>query len=89
MPLSPLKKQLLRTLQSAAHTGQLDAFLEDLLTLKEYQELAVRWEIIRRLAKGDPQRHIADELGVGIATVTRGARMLQNPQGGFHRMLKQ
>ncbi len=59
--------------------------LEDLLlgltTEKERQELAQRIEIVKRLLAGEPQHKIAADLGVGVATVTRGSKELA--QGRF------
>lgn len=56
------------------------AILKDLLvgitTPAEREALTNRIEIVRRLLKGDPQADIAADLGVGIATVTRGSREL-------------
>lgn len=66
----------------------LKSFLEDLLTQKELQEIPVRWEIIRRLQKGDVHKNIAKKLKVGIATVTRGANELKDKNGGFIKVLK-
>lgn len=66
----------------------LKSFLEDLLTQKELKEIPVRWEIIRRLQKGDVHKNIAKELKVGIATVTRGANELKDKNGGFIKVLK-
>lgn len=45
-------------------------------TAKERKELSQRVEIIKRLMDGDPQARIASELGVGVATVTRGSKEL-------------
>jgi TrpR family trp operon transcriptional repressor len=56
----------------------LDRALRDLLTPAEYAEIVKRLQILRRLEAGVPQRRIAEELGVGIATVTRGARALKS-----------
>ena len=62
-----------------------EAILEDLLvgitTDKERTELTQRIEIIRQLVKGVPQQQIAKNLGVGVATVTRGSKELS--QGRF------
>lgn len=88
MPALSRKTSLLRALRNAASSPELlDQFLTDLLTSKEYDELAARWEIVQRLANGEPQRTIAEEVGVGIATVTRGAKELQDMRGGFRRVL--
>ncbi len=67
------------------YTTRDKALLEDFLigvtTEKERSELAQRVEIIKRLIAGEPQAKIANDLGVGIATVTRGSKELQ--QGRF------
>ncbi len=60
-------------------------FLIDLLTPAEYKELALRWQIVKLLHRGISQRAIAQKLGVGIATVSRGSRELLDPKGGFNR----
>ncbi len=51
--------------------------LRDLLTLGELADMANRLQIIEMLQQGVPQRQIADKLGVGIATVTRGSLHLK------------
>ncbi len=51
--------------------------LETLLTSSELDAIATRLEILRLLKQGLTQREIAKQLGVGIATVTRGARELK------------
>ncbi|MFQ3231081.1 MAG: TrpR family trp operon transcriptional repressor, partial [Reinekea sp.] len=48
--------------------------LEQLLTPSEYDEVVKRLQILHMLDQGIPQRKIAETLGVGIATVSRGAR---------------
>jgi TrpR family trp operon transcriptional repressor len=50
------------------------AFLDGLLTPKEREELPVRLQIVKMLQKGIPQHEIASNLGVGVATVTRGSK---------------
>lgn len=52
-------------------------FLRGILTPQELEQLALRLQIVKRLKKGETQRDIADDLGVGIATVTRGSRELK------------
>ena len=52
-------------------------FLVGVLTPAELEILPMRLEIVRRLKKGVSQTKIAKELGVGIATVTRGSREIK------------
>lgn len=83
------KKELLKITQLAAKDKKLlDEFLCDLLTPKEYREITTRWQIVKQLSKKIPHRQIAKNLKIGIATITRGSRELQNPNGGFQKMIK-
>lgn len=56
----------------------LEDFLVGITTAKERDELAKRLEVIKRLLDGQPQHKIADDLGVGVATVTRGSKELSD-----------
>ncbi len=63
--------------------------VKSIFTVKELEEFALRWQIIKRISKGETHRQISKDLGVGVATVTRGSRELSNKKGGFSRILKQ
>lgn len=62
-------------------------FLRDILTPHELAQLAERWQIIKRLADGMPQRKIKNELGISIQRVTRGSKAFQKSRGGFQLFL--
>jgi TrpR family transcriptional regulator, trp operon repressor len=59
---------------------EMEAMLRGLLTQKELEELPKRLEIFKQLKKGVPQHEIADNVGVGVATVTRGSIEMQRGQ---------
>ncbi len=81
MNTNELQQQLLTFLLQQSRPEQLHQALQQLLSPSEYQEIAKRLQIIRLLQQGMPQRQIAQQLGVGIATVSRGARALaQRPK---------
>lgn len=65
----------------------LHEFLVDLLSPAEYKELAVRIQIIIMLNNKIPQRAISKALSVGVSTITRGARELNNTKGGFAQVI--
>ncbi|MEA3362631.1 MAG: Trp family transcriptional regulator [Thermodesulfobacteriota bacterium] len=56
---------------------KMEKALSDLLTASELDEVAKRLQIFEMLAAGVPQRQIAESLGVGIATVSRGSSVLK------------
>ncbi len=72
------KQDLIEHLLAAKNYDSLDQALSDLLTPTEMSEISKRLQILRLLEAGLPQREIAEILGVGIATVTRGSRALKN-----------
>ena len=58
---------------------KLEELFELFLTLEEKDDLAKRYLLVRGLLKGKKtQRQLARELGVGIATVTRGSNALKS-----------
>ena len=65
----------------AVQTPQdMEAALKALLTPAELSEITNRLQIFKLLETGESQRRIAEKLGVGIATVSRGARALKDLQ---------
>ena len=74
-------KNMAKLLASITSVEEMENLLLGLLTPKEREELPTRIQIIRMLRKGIPQHDIAQKLGVGVSTVTRGAKEIQ--QGTF------
>lgn len=72
---------LVQTLLQAKTEKEMENLLYGLLTPKEVDEFAQRVEIVRLLKKGTAQHTIAEKLGVGVATVTRGAKEIK--EGNF------
>ena len=73
--------QLISHLFSCRSEEALSIALQELLTPSEAIEISKRLQIFRLLKDGVPQREIAKQLGVGIATVTRGSRALKAKRG--------
>jgi len=69
--------QLIDALHEAKNRDEMLNLLEGILTPQELLEIPTRLEIVRMLKKGTPQQKIAENLKVGIATVTRGSRELK------------
>ncbi len=70
-------RELVRVIGSLREPVEILAFLHNILTPTELDEIARRLQIFKLLKKGLPQRTVAARLGVGIATVSRGARELK------------
>ena len=83
------KKEVVEVISKIAKDkGLLADFIKDVLTPREYENIGVRWQIVKRLAKGEHQTAIAEDLHLGVATVTRGSREMRDKEGGFRKTLK-
>lgn len=68
---------LVKTLMEIKTKREMEDFLKGVLTPKELMEIPMRLEIVKMLKKGIAQHTIAEKLGIGVATVTRGSKELQ------------
>lgn len=73
-------QELIEYLLAVQTPVAMEEALRSLLTPAEFAEITKRLQIFTLLEAGVPQRKIAEELGVGIATVSRGARVLKEKQ---------
>ncbi len=74
--------ELWRLFASVRNAHEAEILLVDLLTPAERRKIAKRWEELKLLARGMPQRQIAGKLGLSISKITRGSRVLQEGSGG-------
>ncbi len=63
-------------------------FLAELLTAREAERITGRWEIVKRLSEGVPQRRIAEELGLSLCNITRGSRELRRRESAMRIVLE-
>ncbi len=69
---------LVNHLLSQTTAAEMEEVLRRLLTASELLDVANRLQILEMLEQGVPQRQIAEKLGVGIATVTRGSNTMKS-----------
>lgn len=63
-------------------------FAREILTPAERKDLALRWELMRMLDAGVPQREIAERLGVSLCKITRGSKVLKGKDCVSRRLLR-
>lgn len=81
-------KELCKLFASIENEKEADKLLQDILTPQEIDSVTERWQLIQELAKGTPQREVAEKLNVSISKITRGSRVLQYGSGGFVHFLR-
>ena len=70
-------RELIKLLLNIKTKEEMEDFLLGILTPKELEEIPTRLQIVKMLKNGVRQHEIAERLGIGVATVTRGSRELQ------------
>ncbi|HOG65225.1 MAG TPA: Trp family transcriptional regulator [Spirochaetota bacterium] len=74
---------------SSLKSDEIEIFLEQLLTDTEQDMIRRRWELVRLLHQGVPQRDIASRLSMSLCKVTRGAKELKRPDSVFRKILEE
>ncbi|OGH88862.1 MAG: hypothetical protein A2537_00640 [Candidatus Magasanikbacteria bacterium RIFOXYD2_FULL_36_9] len=82
------KQEFLSILLNIKNQKLLNAFMLDVLTPQEYEEIVKRWQIVKQLNDGITQRKIAKNLKISLSKISRGSRMLLNSKGGFNEILR-
>lgn len=77
----------------SAHLASLDdmkvieRFFDEIMTPAEKKALALRWELMKLLKEGVSQRRIAAELGISLCKITRGSRIIKDPDSVTNMLL--
>ncbi len=86
--MTPSDTDLLKALCTIEDPAEMRRVLGDLLTCSEVAALKKRWTILRLLREGMPQRKIAQRIGGSLCNVTRGARLLRNPDCASAKLME-
>jgi TrpR family trp operon transcriptional repressor len=82
-------ERLYKAIQGIATPQALGNFLAGILTPVELRDLGLRWALLERLLDGQPQRAIAKDLGISLCKITRGARVLKQPDSPVGAVLRE
>jgi TrpR family trp operon transcriptional repressor len=88
-PDAEARRQLAELFASVADPATLERLFDELLTRAELHDLVLRWRLLKMLHEGVPQRVIAETLGVSLCKITRGSRVLKQPDAVITGLLRQ
>ena len=80
--------ELSEVLGGIEDSALLRRFLEEILTPAEIEAVALRWELLKRLHNGVPQREISKDLGISLCKITRGSRELKKKDSATLKILQ-
>ena len=81
-------RNLATALAGVQDAAEIYEVLYALLTAREREALALRWELVRLLEEGMTQRAIAAKLGVSLCKITRGSHELKFGPAGFRKIIR-
>ena len=79
------KEDILDIILSINDKDQLRAFIDDMFTEKEVEDVVQRYLLMDDLYKGKSQRDIARDRSMSLCKITRGSKMLKKKNGFMRR----
>ena len=81
-------KELAEVLAAIEDPGEMELFLGEILTARERNDLALRWQLLIELYQGQTQRSIAARHKISLCKITRGSKILRD-KGAVTRQILQ
>ena len=82
-----LKENLAKAFLSLENINECYALFDDLLTVKEIEDLSSRLEVAKLLKSGENYIDIAAATGASTATISRVSKCLTGSRGGYRMVL--
>lgn len=80
-------KEITQILSDITRPEDVEKFLNEILTENERKDLSLRWDLMRKLHDGIPQRAISSELGISLCKITRGSKILKSGDSIINKIL--
>jgi TrpR family trp operon transcriptional repressor len=80
-------KEITQILSDITEPEDIEKFLNEILTENERKDLSLRWDLLRKLHDGIPQRAISSELGISLCKITRGSKILKSGDSIINKIL--
>lgn len=80
-------EDLLKIFASTTDVKDMQKLLEEMLTPNELKDLLLRWNLMKDLYKGLPQREIAASYGISLCKITRGSKILKQKDSYCKKLL--
>ncbi len=78
---------LVKVFAETTEPAEMAKLLQEMLTANELKDLHLRWSLMKDLYRGKPQREIAAAYGISLCKITRGSKILKQPDSYTKRLL--
>jgi len=65
----------------------MEKLFNEMFTDKEQQDFLLRWDLLKDLYQGIPQREIASKHKISLCKITRGSKILKNKDSYVRKLL--
>jgi TrpR family transcriptional regulator, trp operon repressor len=80
-------KDLLEIIAEIDDPDELGKFFKELFTKSEIEKFKKRWQLIRLIDQGIPQREIAKKMRISLCKITRGSKILKDKNSVTRKLL--
>lgn len=80
-------EDLVKVFAATTDVQDMQRLLEEMLTPNERKDLLLRWNLMKDLYRGLPQREIAASYGISLCKITRGSKILKQKDSYCKRLL--
>jgi len=77
---------LFETFAKTTESEQVDALMEDLCTIREINEMAIRLDVAKMLAQGESYLKIQEATGSSATTIARVSKCVNHGAGGYRKV---
>lgn len=81
-------KEITQVFCSIKDMEEMEKFFNEIFTEAERKDLALRWGLMKDLKAGVSQRNIAKARNISLCKITRGSKLVKDPESVSNRMIK-
>ena len=82
------RDELIRVFTEIGDSDDMARFFDEIFTPKERTDLIMRWQLLKELHAGEPQRAIAARHRISLCKITRGSRILKQEDSVTRSLLE-
>jgi TrpR family trp operon transcriptional repressor len=80
-------QELIKVFTEITDPREMEIFFRELFSVRELKDLALRWQLLKELYEGLPQRSIAARHRISLCKITRGSKLLKQKNSVTKKML--